>query len=75
MDSTGKCQPVSDFCQDWDPKTGACTSCFPSYGEPINGVCSSTPVGNGIGSGTVSLGTEDHCASHSYLDSNGKWTT
>jgi hypothetical protein len=50
MDKWGKCQPVSDWCKTWDNKTGCCTSCFPGYGEPVNGVCASAPVvegGNG----------------------------
>lgn len=25
MDKNGACQPVSDFCKDWDCKTGKCT--------------------------------------------------
>jgi len=49
QDSDGACQPVSDWCKTWDDKNGCCTSCFEGYGEPINGVCASTPVVEGGG--------------------------
>lgn len=41
---TKLCTQVSDFCATWDNKTGACLSCYPGYGSPVKGVCSSTPV-------------------------------
>ena len=53
MSPQGVCKPVSDWCKTWDDKTGHCTSCFQGYGEPVNGVCASTPVGNGNGNGNV----------------------
>ena len=46
MDEDGCCHPVSDFCKTWDNCTGHCTSCFEGYGEPVDGVCSCTPVAN-----------------------------
>ena len=46
MDKNGKCCPVSDQCKTWDDKTGKCTSCFTGNGAPVNGVCSSSPVGS-----------------------------
>lgn len=65
MNSNGQCTAVSDWCKTWDDKTGACTSCFAGYGDPVNGVCSSTPIDNG----TVSGGNDDHCAQYGYVDS------
>jgi hypothetical protein len=44
MDKNGRCQPVSDKCKTWDEKTGLCTSCYPSFGNPVNGVCAGLPV-------------------------------
>ena len=44
MDKDGCCKPVSDWCKDWDPKTGCCLCCFEGYGNPVNGVCSNKPV-------------------------------
>ena len=44
MDKNGRCQPVSDKCNTWDEKTGLCTSCYPSFGNPVNGVCAGLPV-------------------------------
>lgn len=38
---------MSDFCETWDQKTGYCLTCFPSYGHPINGVCSPNPITEG----------------------------
>ncbi len=43
MDKWGRCQPVSDWCKTWNDKNGCCTSCFPGYGNPVNGVCASAP--------------------------------
>ena len=34
----GVCTPVSDQCQTWDPKTGACLNCFGGY-VYANGAC------------------------------------
>jgi hypothetical protein len=41
---TKLCTQVSDFCATWDMKTGCCLTCYPSYGTPVNGVCSTTPI-------------------------------
>ena len=50
---TKLCTQVSDYCATWDEKTGLCLTCFPSYGYPVKGVCSSTPVAQvGVGAGT-----------------------
>lgn len=69
MDKCGKCQPVSDFCKTWDNCTGKCTSCFPGYGNPVNGVCSSTPVACNI---SVPAPVDDHCAKYGYVDAKSK---
>ncbi len=44
MNKNDKCQPVSDWCKTWNEKTGDCTSCYDGYGEPVKGVCRSTPA-------------------------------
>lgn len=62
MDKYGKCQPVSDWCATWDNCTGKCTSCFKGYGNPVDGVCPSTPVN------TVPPVVDDHCKKYGYID-------
>lgn len=44
-DKFGKCNAVSDMCKTWNETDGKCTSCFPGYNAPVNGVCG--VVGNG----------------------------
>jgi len=68
MDSKGACRAVSDWCKTWDDKTGCCTSCFPGYGDPVNGVCSSTPP-------DVGEGNDDNCAEYGYVDSKNVYHT
>lgn len=64
-DKYDRCQPVSDYCKTWDDCTGKCTSCYPGYPDPVNGVCSNIPVGS-----TPNV-TDDHCAKYGYVD--GSW--
>lgn len=60
MGKNGKCMRVSDNCKEWDECTGLCTCCYPGYGEPIKGVCPSTPP--------TSIPVDDHCAKYGYID-------
>lgn len=74
MDKGGRCQVVSDFCKTWDEKTGWCTSCFPSYGNPVNGVCPGTPVNNGGNTGGNDY-NDNNCVVYGYIDAKNKWYT
>lgn len=42
--SSGVCTKVSGTCNTWDLHSGDCLTCYPGFGKPINGACSSTPV-------------------------------
>lgn len=78
-DENGACKNVSDWCKTWDEKTGACTSCFEGYGNPVKGVCASTPVVNGGNTGGGNNGGDDHsddiahCEVYGYKDAGNKW--
>lgn len=58
---TKLCTQVSDFCATWDAKTGACLTCYPSYGSPVKGVCSANPVTEvGSGNGECDLNCQSY---------------
>ena len=38
FNANGVCTPVSDYCREWNPSTGACTSCYQGF-SLSNGAC------------------------------------